>query len=174
MAGPGVLRWVPDKPGLEGGEQVRLGVLIHAESVSPDCWAPLSRLLSERGDVSVVHAHADWSAPEVTCWLPVLRRHGIQLRHQFRARATQDPALIALTMDALELAAEARLDGVVLVGDVGSAMPLLHRLREGGLDVIVAGPAATPLDIRGACTEFVDLRSLETVTSGGQPGRHRA
>jgi hypothetical protein len=165
---------MPDKPGLEGGEQVRLGVLIHAETVAPDCWAPLSRLLAERGDVSVVHAHADWSAPEVTCWLPVLRRHGIQLRHQFRARATQDPALIALTMDAVELAAEARLDGVVLVGDVGSAMPLLHRLREGGLDVIVAGPPATPLDIRGACTEFIDLRTLEIVTSGGPPGRHRA
>jgi uncharacterized LabA/DUF88 family protein len=77
-------------------------------------------------------------------------------------------------MDAVELAAEARLDGVVLVGDVGSAMPLLHRLREGGLDVIVAGPPATPLDIRGACTEFIDLRTLEIVTSGGPPGRHRA
>ncbi len=153
---------------------MRLGVLIHAESVAPECWAPLSRLLSERGDVSVVHAHADWSAPEVSCWLPVLRRHGIQLRHQFRARTTQDPALIALTMDAVELAAGAQLGGVVLVGDVGSAMPLLHRLREGGLDVIVAGPPVTPLDIRGACTEFVDLRTLEPATAGGQPGRHRA
>ncbi len=63
---------------------------------------------------------------------------------------------------------------MVLVGDVGSAMPLLHRLREGGLEVIVAGPPATPLDIRGACTEFVDLRALETAAPGGQPGRHRA
>lgn len=153
---------------------MRLGVLIHAETVAPDYWAPLCRLLSERGEVSVVHAHADWSAAEVASWLPVLRRHGIQLRHQFRARTTQDPALIALTMDAVELVSSARLDGVVLVGDVGSAMPLLHRLREGGLDVIVAGPPATPLDIRGACTEFVDLRSLETAAAGGQPGRHRA
>lgn len=153
---------------------MRLGVLIHAETVAPEHWAPLHRLLSERGDVSVVHAHADWSAAEVASWLPVLRRHGIQLRHQFRARATQDPALIALTMDAVELVSSARLDGVALVGDVGSAMPLLHRLREDGLDVIVAGPPATPLDIRGACTEFVDLRSLEAAAPGGQPGRHRA
>jgi hypothetical protein len=142
--------------------------------VAPEYGPPRSRLLAERGDVSVVHAHADWSAPEVTCWLPVLRRHGIQLRHQFRARATQDPALIALTMDAMELTAGAHLDGMVLVGDVGSAMPLLHRLREGGLAVIVAGPPATPLDIRGACTEFVDLRALETAAPRGQPGRHRA
>ena len=153
---------------------MRLGVLIHAETVAPESWAPLSRLLADRGEVSVVHAHADWSAPGVAGWLPVLRRHGIQLRHQFRARTSQDPALIALTMDAVELAAGAGLDGVVLVGDVGSAMPLLHRLRECGLTVIVAGPPATPLDIRGACSEFVDLRCLHGAGSGSQAGRHRA
>ena len=62
----------------------------------------------------------------------------------------------------------------MLVGDVGSAMPLLHRLREGGLTVIVAGPPSTPLDIRGACSEFVDLRSLNGDAPGGRPGRHRA
>ena len=154
---------------------MRLGVLIHAETVAPDSWAPLSTLLAYRGEVSVVHAHADWSAPEVSPWLPVLRRHGIQLRHQVRARNTQDPALIALTMDALELATSARLDCVVLVGDVGSAMPLLHRLRENGLEVIVAGPPATPLDIRGACSEFLDLRSVtDGHPGGGMPGKHRA
>ena len=153
---------------------MRLAVLIHAETVAPESWAPLSRLLADRGEVSVAHAHADWSAPAVAGWLPVLRRHGIQLRHQFRARTSQDPALIALTMDAVELAAGAGLGGVVLVGDVGSAMPLLHRLREGGLTVIVAGPPATPLDIRGVCSEFVDLRSLNGAGPGSLAGRHRA
>ncbi len=153
---------------------MRLAVLIHAETAAPESWGPLSQLLADRGEVSIVHAHADWSAPEVAGWLPVLRRHGIQLRHQFRARTSQDPALIALTMDAVELAAAACLDGVVLVGDVGSAMPLLHRLRESGLTVIVAGPPATPLDIRGACSEFVDLRSLDGTGPGTTPGRHRA
>lgn len=158
---------------------MRLAVLIHAESVAPESWTPLSRHLCDRGDVAVAHAHADWSAYEVARWLPVLKRHGIQLRHQFRARTSQDPALIALTIDAIELAATARLDGIVLVGDVGSVMPLIHRLRETGLSVIVAGPPATPLDIRGACTEFIDLRSLESAgaASNGAAsngGRHRA
>jgi len=153
---------------------VRLAVLIHAETAVPESWAPLSRLLADRGELAVVHAHADWSAPEVASWLPVLRRHGIQLRHQLRARTSQDPALIALTMDAVELAAAGALDGVVLVGEVGSAMPLLHRLRESGLTVIVAGPPATPLDIRGACSEFMDLRSLDGAEPGSWPGRHRA
>lgn len=153
---------------------MRLGVLIHAETVAPESWAPLSRLLGERGDVTVVHAHADWSAPEVTGWLPVLRRYGIQLRHQFRARSSQDPALVALTIDALELVSTADLDGVALVGDVASALPLIHRLREAALDVIVAGPSATPLDIRGASSDFIDLRTLEDNVTPILAGRHRA
>ncbi len=152
---------------------MRLGALIHAETVAPESWAPLAELLTERGEVVVVHAYADWSSPNVARWLPVLRRHGIQLRHQFRARTTQDPALIALTMDAIELTTAARLDGVVLVGDVESTLPLLQRLRERGLEVVVAGPPAIPLDIRDACSEFVDLRSLGSGPTF-QPGRHRA
>ena len=85
------------------GAEVRLGVLIHAETVEPQLWAPLARLLADRGEVSVVNAYADWSSPAMAGWLPVLRRHGIQVRHQFRARTTQDPALVAITMDAIEL-----------------------------------------------------------------------
>lgn len=151
---------------------VHLAVLIHAETVPPECWEPLARRLAEHGDISVIHAHADWTSPGVTPWLPVARRHGIQLRHEFRARTTQDPALVAVTIDAIELAG-AGLDGIVLVGDVGSTLPLLVRLRERGVTVVVAGPPATPMDIRGACAEFVDLQSLDT---GPDPrvGRHRA
>jgi len=153
---------------------VRLGVLIHAETVAAQSWAPLARLLADRGEVSVVNAYADWSSPDMAVWLPVLRRHRIQLRHQFRARTTQDPALVALTMDAIELATAAGLDELVLVGEVGSALPLIQRLRERGLVVVVAGPPTTPLDIRGACSEFIDLRSLDSVGPDSRPGRHRA
>jgi hypothetical protein len=134
----------------------------------------LARLLDDRGEVSVMNAYADWSSPDMAGWLPVLRRHGMQLRHQFRARTTQDPALVALTMDAIELAAGGVLDELVLVGDVGSALPLIQRLRERGLVVVVAGPPATPLDIRGACSEFIDLRSLDSSGPDPRPGRHRA
>ena len=153
---------------------MRLGVLIHAETVEPQLWAPLERLLADRGEVAVVNAYADWSSPDMAGWLPVLRRHGIQVRHQFRARTTQDPALVAITMDAIELLQTACLDELVLLGQFGSALPLIQRLRERGLVVVVAGPPATPLDIRGACSEFIDLRSMHSYDPHSRPGRHRA
>ena len=152
---------------------MRLGVLIHAETVAPEAWPPLSAVLAELGDVAVVRAYADWSAAAVAPWFPVLRRHRIQLRHQFRTRSSQDPALVALAMDAPAFAADISADGVVLVGDVASAMPVLLRLREQGRAVVVAGPPSPPLDIRDACSDFVDLAALP---DGPDPrtGRHRA
>ena len=68
----------------------------------------------------------------------------------------------------------ARLDELVLLGQVASALPLIQRLRERGLVVVVAGPPATPLDIRGACSKFIDLRSLHSYDPHSRPGRHRA
>ncbi len=153
---------------------MRLAVLVHAESVAPEVWAPLSRVLADVGDVVLAHAHADWTAAAMATWLPVLRRHRLELRHHFRTRETQDPAMIALALDAVDVAARVRLDGLVLVGDLHSSMPLLLRLKEEGLTVIVAGPPSTPLDIRDACTEFVDLGALAPDSPSGRSGRHRA
>ena len=153
---------------------MRLGVLIHAETVAPEAWAPLARVLGDLGEVAVARAYADWSAAAVAPWFPVLRRHRIQLRHQFRTRSTQDPALVALAMDAPEFATDSAADGVVLVGDVGSSMPVVLRLREQGLAVVVAGPPSTPLDIRDACSDFVDLATLRPDGPDPRTGRHRA
>lgn len=153
---------------------MRLGVLVHAESVAPAVWAPLSRVLADIGEVSVVRAYADWSAESMTSWFPVLRRHRIQLRHHFRTRSTQDPSLVALAMDVVEFAAESAVEGIVLVGDVASSLPVITRLREQGLAVVVAGPPTTPLDIRDASTDFVDLATLHPDVPVPRTGRHRA
>ncbi len=153
---------------------VRLGVLVHAETVAPESWSPLLRHLTERGEVVVVHAYADWSAPAMAGWLPALQRHGIQLRHQFRSRPSQDPALVAIAVDAVELIATARLDAIVLVGDLSSAVPLLQRLSERGVEVILAGPPATPLDVRTAAGDFLDLRTVLDDADPDSAGRHRA
>lgn len=171
---------------------MRIGVLLHAATVRPEQWPPLDAHLAhhlpqhgahhlpqhaaERVDLVLVRAHADWSSPDLAGWLPVLRDHNIELRHQFHAPAVQDPAMIALTIDALDLAATARLDAIVLAGDVSSALPLLNRLRQEGLHVVVAGPPHTPPDIRAGCHMFVELCSLaaEHPAHPEHPGRHRA
>jgi hypothetical protein len=149
---------------------------VHAASVSPTVFERLVPWLAEGEPARVARAHADWTQPDMAAWLPLLRRHAISLRHHFRTRASHDPALVALAVDALDLAATAEVDHLVLVGDVGAATPLVERLRERAVGVSAAGPPSTPHAFRAVCTDFVDLATLST--DGDQPkptaGRHRA
>jgi hypothetical protein len=147
-------------------------VLVHAASVPPAVFDRVVPWLTDGHPVQVARAHADWTQPEMAPWLPVLRRHGIGLRHHFRTRASHDPALVAITVDALDIAATVEVDHLVLVGDVGAATPLVERLRERGIGVSAAGPPSTPHAFRAACTDFLDLSTLGDTRSAG--GRHRA
>ncbi|WP_432478023.1 NYN domain-containing protein [Nocardioides sp. GXQ0305] len=140
----------------------------------PAVFEPLVPWLTDGEPVRIARAHADWTQPEMWTWLPLLRRHGISLRHHFRTRASHDPALVALTVDALDLAATAEVDHLVLVGDVGAATPLVERLRERAVGVSAAGPASTPHAFRAVCTDFLDLSTLATDGDHPAAGRHRA
>lgn len=153
---------------------MRRGVLVHAASVSPVAFDRLVPWLAEGDPVRVARAHADWTQPEMAAWLPLLRRHGITLRHHFRTRTSHDPALVALTVDALDLAATAEVDHLVLVGDVGAASPLVERLRERAVGVSAAGPSSTPHSFRAVCSDFLDLSTLGNGDHWAVTGRHRA
>lgn len=148
---------------------------MHAASVPPVVFERVVPWLAEGGEpVRLARAHADWTQPEMATWLPVLRRHGIALRHHFRTRSSYDPALVAITVDALDLAASGEVDHLCLVGDVGAAGPLVERLRERAVGVSAAGPASTPHAFRTVCSDFLDLTALSEECEWPQVGKHRA
>lgn len=152
----------------------RLAVLIDAETTPLACLDSLFDVLAVHGTPRVSRAYADWTTPELSGWFARLRRHGIEPAHHFASRH-HSRAMVALCLDALELATAARLDTVVIVGDVGAALPLVTRLQGLGLTVVGIGPAPTPHDLRSACDTFIPLESLEVRDAGeGNGGRHRA
>lgn len=150
---------------------MRRALLALAASVPVEVHGQLTARLAQDGPVHLSRALADWTRPEVADWLPVLRRHGVAVRHHFRTRDSHDPDLVALTVEALTLAASAEVDHVVLAGDVGAATPLVARLRELGIHVTGVGPARTPHDFREACDVFWEYAELGR---GSASGRHRA
>jgi hypothetical protein len=149
----------------------RLAVLIDAESTTAEWADELFDVLAEQGTVSVCRAYADWTSPEARgWWSSTLRQHGIQPHHHFGHDHDQR-ALVALTIDAVDLARESAVDAVVLVGDLVSVHPLVVRLNASGLQVLAFGTTSTPDDVKALCQEFVDLSSLGSLET---PGRHRA
>ena len=158
----------------------RLGVLIDARVVTAGSTDEVFDLLADHGSVNVARAYGDWSSPEGQELMPRLRHHGIQPCHQFAAahgrshhRTPDQRSLVALTIDAVDLARAGAVDVVVLVGDLASAYPLVQRLNAAGVAVRAFGPSDSPEDVRGMCEEFTDLELLDSAPAPGA-GRHRA
>jgi hypothetical protein len=148
----------------------RLAVLIDAGTTSAESADALFDVLAEQGTVSVCRAYADWTSPEARgWWSSTLREHGIQPYHHFGHDHDQR-ALVALTIDAVDLARDSAVDAVVLVGDLVSVHPLVERLNASGLQVLAFGTTSTPDDVKALCHEFVDLSSLAHLGTG----KHRA
>lgn len=150
----------------------RLAVLIDAETTTADSVDRLFDTLAGRGSVRVCRAYGDWTSPESRRWSSPLRKYGIQPHHQF-GTARDQRALLALTIDAVDLARESAVDVVALVGDLTSVHPLVLRLNAAGIQVLAFGTEQTPYDVRALCHEFVVLSSLGEA-SRVRGGRHRA
>ena len=163
---------LPQRPtGDEARPVHRVALLIDARRVSSDVASVLLARLGQRGSVNVCRAYADWSRSELGDWVGRMRREGLHSFHHFSDE--DDQALVAMTIDAVDIAREAAVDEVVIAGDLTSALPLVHRLHAAGVRVVVAGPGHTPHDVRAACHEFIDIASM-TGDLVAPEGRHRA
>jgi NYN domain len=150
----------------------RIAVLIDARTIAPEAADGLFDKLADHGCVNVARAYGDWTAPGAQAWMPRLRHHGVQPCHQF-SQERDDRSLVALTIDAVDLAREAAVDAVAIVGDLTSAYPLVQRLNASGVAVLAFGASDSPDDVRGLCEEFTDMELLDTGRLLGG-GRHRA
>ncbi|CUR57333.1 hypothetical protein NOCA1120494 [metagenome] len=163
---------LPHRPTATDVEQVtRVAVLIDARRVPEEVATALLARLAERGAVNVCRAYADWTRADLGDWVARMRLQGLHSFHQFSDDDEQ--ALVALAIDAVDIARDAAVDEVVLAGDMTSLLPLVHRLHAAGVRVVVVGPGHTPHGVRAACDEFWDSGSIEA-DELAPAGRHRA
>lgn len=153
-------------------EQVhRVALLIDARRVSADVASALLARLGERGAVNVCRAYADWNRSDLGDWVSQMRREGLHSFHHYSD--DDDQALVAMAIDAVDIARDAAVDEVVIAGDLTSALPLVHRLHAAGVRVVAVGQGHTPHDVRAACHEFIDTATIDGTPVVPQ-GRHRA
>ena len=156
--------------GTDTSQRTRIALLIDARRMSADVATGLLARVGERGSVYVCRAYADWGSDDLRDWAGRMRQEGLQSFHQFSDDGEQ--ALVAMTVDAMDIAGDAAVDEVVIAGDLTSALPLVHRLHAAGVRVVAVGAGHTPHDVRAACHEFIDTETIDGVRV--LEGRHRA
>ena len=163
---------LPRRLAADEAEQVhRVALLIDARRIPADVASALLAGLGERGAVNVCRAYADWHRADLGAWAGQMRREGLHSFHHFSD--DDDQALVAMAIDAVDIARDAAVDEVVIAGDLTSALPLVHRLHATGVRVVAVGAGHTPHDVRAACHEFIDTASIDGTEVAPQ-GRHRA
>lgn len=153
----------------------RPALLIDADHVTSDQLPHLLETVRAAygGRPIIRRAYADWTRPELASWFAPLRQHGVQPIHNFDTHEHRR-SLAALTLEALDIVENSAVTCVVLVGDLGAALPLLTRLKAKGVKVAVIGPASNPDDVRRAVDDFLDIASLNETAATRARGRHRA
>jgi len=159
------------RTGAQAEQVTRIAVLIDGRRVSGEVAAGLVTQLAGRGTVAVCRAYADWRRSDLGSWVERMRREGLHSFHQYAD--DDDQALLAMALDAVDIARDASVDELVLAGDLTSMLPLVHRLHAAGVRVVAVGAAHTPHDVRAACHEFIDTASIDGSVAA-PAGRHRA
>ena len=136
------------------GPPRRLAVLVDAENVSP-ALAP--RILAEAMKHGRVEIRRAFGAVAAGRWSEVLVRHAFHTGAGATQPAGRNAADIELTIAAMDLLHDTRIDGFVLASSDSDFAPLAIRLRQSGRHVLGIGEPKAPKAFVEACDEFVCL-----------------
>ena len=147
-----------DKNPAEG--QRHLAVLIDADNAPPAIVEGLFEEIAKYGVASVKRIYGDWTKPNLGGWKKVLLDYSIQPVQQFAYTQGKNATDMAMTIDAIDLLYQGKVDGFGIMSSDSDFTPLVTRLRQDGLTVYGFGSAKAPDAFQNACTRFIDIDAL--------------
>lgn len=152
-----------------------IALLIDADNVNPAGIDPVLTVLAELGQVNIRRAYGNWAKDALKRWGDITNRFGIRPHQQFDLTRGKNATDMAMTIDAVDLLYQGKVDGFGIMSSDSDFTPLVTRLRQDGLPVYCFGDAKTPMALKTACTRFIDVDKLigndrieETASSSGQ------
>ena len=128
-----------------------LALLIDGENIAPS-WIPkILDIASEHGEVVVRRA---FGLLEEKSWTQALVWHAIQPMRRAQGPAGKNSADIELTIAAVDMLSDTRIDGYCLVSSDSDFAPLALRLRESGRFVLGIGARQTREALINAYSHF--------------------
>lgn len=146
------------------GRQFRLAVLIDAENISHRLAARVFDLVAPLGAAPIRRIYGDF-AGSAASWAEAAARHALEPRHCFTPARGKNGADIALTIDAVELLRDGRVDGFCIVSSDGDFAELARHIRRDGRVAFGLGCANSTQGYRDSCTKFYCLESAPKVTA---------
>ena len=138
-----------------------IALLIDADNTTPKGIDPVLTVMAELGQVNIKRAYGNFAKNNLANWDKITHRYGIRPQQQFDLTAGKNATDMAMTIDAIDLLYQGKVDGFGIMSSDSDFTPLVTRLRQDGLVVYGFGSTSkTPAAFKSACTRFIDIDAL--------------
>lgn len=138
-----------------------IALLIDADNTSPRGIDPVLTVMAELGQVNIKRAYGNFTKKNLSGWDKYSHKFGILPYQQFDMTTGKNATDMAMTIDAIDLLYQGKVDGFGIMSSDSDFTPLATRLRQDGLIVYGFGSKKkTPDAFKSACTRFIDIDAL--------------
>ena len=137
-----------------------IALLIDADNTTPEGIDPVLTVMAELGQVNIRRAYGNFAKDNLSRWDKITNKFGIRPQQQFDVSKGKNATDMAMTIDAIDLLYQGKVDGFGIMTSDSDFTPLVTRLRQDGIVVYGFGEAKTPEAFKSVCTRFIDIKQL--------------
>jgi uncharacterized protein (TIGR00288 family) len=146
-----------------------IALLIDADNTTPDGIDPVLTVMAELGQVNIRRAYGNFAKDNLSRWGEISNKFGIRPQQQFDVSKGKNATDMAMTIDAIDLLYQGKVDGFGIMTSDSDFTPLVTRLRQDGIIVYGFGEEKTPQAFKSVCTRFIDIRQLISSYAADKP-----
>lgn len=137
-----------------------IALLIDADNTTPQGIDPVLTVMAELGQVNIRRAYGNFAKDNLARWDKITNKFGIRPQQQFDVSKGKNATDMAMTIDAIDLLYQGKVDGFGLMTSDSDFTPLVTRLRQDGIVVYAFGEKKTPAAFKSVCTRFIEIKQL--------------
>ncbi|TRD12595.1 NYN domain-containing protein [Erythrobacter insulae] len=149
-------------------ELKNIALLIDADNTTPQGIDPVLTVMAELGQVNIRRAYGNFAKDNLSRWDKITNTYGIRPQQQFDVSKGKNATDMAMTIDAIDLLYQGKVDGFGIMTSDSDFTPLVTRLRQDGILVYGFGEKKTPPAFQAVCTRFLYIDELIASTSDGE------
>lgn len=146
-----------------------IALLIDADNTSPQAIDPVLTVMAELGQVNIRRAYGNFAKDNLSRWDKITNKFGIRPQQQFDISKGKNATDMAMTIDAIDLLYQGKVDGFGIMTSDSDFTPLVTRLRQDGILVYGFGEKKTPEPFQAVCTRFLYIDELIASTRDDAP-----
>jgi uncharacterized protein (TIGR00288 family) len=146
-----------------------IALLIDADNTTPEGIDPVLTVMAELGQVNIRRAYGNFAKDNLSRWDKITNKFGIRPQQQFDVSKGKNATDMAMTIDAMDLLYQGKVDGFGIMTSDSDFTPLVTRLRQDGILVYGFGEDKTPQAFKSVCTRFIDIKQLIASYAADRP-----